>query len=84
MRIRDGYARLSGDKTVHEIDDNGLEIMGSDDYPLWSLRLNPDGSLEVRAVSCARHGDGPVLDTKLMVAPQACNSVVISRMEYPA
>lgn len=82
MKIRDGYARLSGDKTVHEIDDKSLDIMGSDDTPLWSLRLNPDGSLEVRAVSCARHG-GHILDTNLTVAPQSYNSVVISRMEYP-
>lgn len=82
MIIRDGYARLNGDKTVYEIHDNGLEIMGSDDTPLFNLRLNPDGSLGVRAVSCTRHGDGPVLNTKLAVAPQAHNSVVVSRMEY--
>lgn len=84
MRIRDGYAHLSGDKTVHEIDDRCLEIVGSDNRFLWDLRLNPDGSLEVRAAHCAKHGDGPMLDTNLTVAPQSYNSVVISRMEYPA
>lgn len=79
MRIRDTDAPLNGDKTVHDIGTNRIDILGDDRGQLFCITLHEDGILEVRANQSCRVNGGPSLDNMLRINPVSSSTIRISR-----
>jgi len=78
MKIRDSHATLAGDDTEHTMLSESLDIIAEDGKTLFTVRLQSDGSIRIRAGHFCRHG-GKVLNDVILISPQACNAAIISR-----
>lgn len=79
MKIKSSDMFLSDSAPLTEW--RGVEIMGDDGRPLFSISQNDDGSIEVRASGFTKHS-GVMLSEALSIAPRVSNVVVISRQPY--
>ena len=81
LTIREGYAKLNGDKTVHEMKSGIIEIVVDAGRALFILSVKEDGALEVRTNEYIKVGDN-VLSEALTIRPKAINVVEIARDVY--
>jgi len=78
MKIRDGHARLNGDKTEYEMPSGSLDIIADDGRTLFGISLEKDGSIRVDSGSHCKHGGIGFEDT-IQIIPRATNVVTVSR-----
>lgn len=69
------------DGMILELNHSEITILAKDNRSFYELRLNEDGSLEVRLSEVVKH-EGKLLDTRISVHPVACNVVRIERGIY--
>ncbi len=69
------------DGMVIELNHSEITILAKDGRSFYDLRLNEDGSLEVRLSEVVKH-KSKLLDTRISVHPVACNVVRIERGIY--
>lgn len=81
MKIRDGHATLNGDKTVHDMPSDTVDIIADDGRTLFDVTLNKDGTIRVSAGSTCKHL-GVILNDSLRINPMATNCIILSRPEY--
>lgn len=81
MTIRDSFATINGDKTVHEMPSGGICIVADDGQTLFDLRLTTEGHLEITPGSVCKH-QGKLLDDKFVMWPRASNVMVFMKPEY--
>jgi len=82
MKVRDGHATINGDKTEYSIPSGTVEIIADDGRTLFSVHMQKDGAMAVRAGSVCKHGD-KLLDDRLDIRPIASNAIEITRPAYP-
>jgi len=79
--IRDSHATINRDPATVEMPSGGLEIIADDGRTLFSLRLTPEGVLDLSAGSFCKH-EGKIFDDRLLIAPRSSNCVTVRRPEY--
>jgi hypothetical protein len=79
MKIQTGMKLMSD---VKPVDGNCVYFVADDDRVMFSVTIGKDGrSLEIRACdTCVV--DGVTYDTRLLVAPNAGNSITVSTKRY--
>jgi hypothetical protein len=68
-------------EVLYEGKETSFDIAADDGRPLFTIRVSPDGSLEINSGSFVKHG-GVMLDGAMLVLPRASNAVTIKREVY--
>lgn len=81
MKIRDGFATINGDSTVHEFLSDCIEIIADDGRELLSIKLEESGAIYVSCNIVCKH-NGVLLDSRPLIKPQAANCFYVIREPY--
>lgn len=74
------YIDENGKKRFLEVDE--VEVIGDDEKrPLFNLKLEKDGSLEVHTYTASKF-DGVIKDEAMIVEPKSKNTLNIHRKDY--
>jgi len=80
MKIRDSFAKINGDNTIHELPSNELQILADDGNTLFEISM-VDGGIEIDSGLVCKH-ENKILDTGLRIIPRASNVFRVKRPEY--
>lgn len=83
ITIRDCHSVINGSDVTHELPSGGLDIIAENGRDtLWTVHLNKDGSLEVRAGSVCKINN-VIHNNTILIYPTACNTIKLIRPPYP-